>query len=181
MPPDAVARRILSGDGRTARWAGPAFGALAVVLAAWIVVLAFTLPSRAVLAHQDVVWVGFDVGLLVGLVATAWAALRRNRFLSMSAAATAALLLMDAWFDVVGSGTHGEAQQALAMAVLVELPLSALCWWIALHAQAMAEQRVAWLVWGRREAEHRGHDHADETAGPDRAADDVADGGRTGG
>jgi hypothetical protein len=42
---------------------------------------------------------------------------------------------MDAWFDVIGSGTHGERVQALLMALLVELPLSALCWWIAVHPQ----------------------------------------------
>jgi hypothetical protein len=119
----------------TADRVGRVFIVLALILSGWIVVLAITLPSRTVLAHQDVLWVGFDIGLLAGLVATAWTALRRSRYLPVAAAATASLLLMDAWFDVVGSGTHGERIQALLMAVLVELPLSALCWWIALHPQ----------------------------------------------
>jgi hypothetical protein len=153
LEPDALARRILSGDRRTARWAGPVFIVLAVILAVWIVVLGVTLPSRGILAHQDVVWVGFDIGLLIGLVTTAWAALRRNRFLPVGAAATASLLLMDAWFDVVGAGNSMAAREALAMAVLIELPLSALCWWIALHAQSMAEHRIAWLIWRRREGD----------------------------
>ena len=119
----------------TALWVGRVFLLLAGVLGAWIVVLAMTLPNRGVLAHQDVLWVGFDIGLLHGLVSTAWAALRRNRFLPVASAATAALLLMDAWFDVVGSAHPVDTIHALVMALLVELPLSAVCWWIALHAQ----------------------------------------------
>jgi hypothetical protein len=147
--PREIAGRILSGGQRSARLVGRTFLLLAVVLAGWTVALAVTLPSRGVIAHQDVVWVGFDVGLLFGLVATAWAALRRNRTLPVLAAATATLLVTDAWFDVVGSGSRRAAGEALAMALLVELPLSALCWWIALHSQALAEQRVASLVLGR--------------------------------
>jgi hypothetical protein len=147
--PREIAGHILSGGQRSARLVGRTFLLLAVVLAGWTVALAVTLPSRAVIAHQDVVWVGFDVGLLIGLVATAWAALRRKRTLPILAAATATLLLTDAWFDVVGSGSRSAAGEALAMALLVELPLSGLCWWIALHSQALAEQRVASLVLGR--------------------------------
>jgi hypothetical protein len=127
---------------RRALWAGRVFLALAVILAAWTVFLGFTLPSQGVLAHQEVVWVGFDLGLLVGLLATAWTALRRNRFLPIAAAATASLLVMDAWFDVIGSGDHGQTREALAMAILVELPLSALCWWIAIRTQRLATDRV---------------------------------------
>lgn len=146
LPPDQIAGRVLSGRRGTAVWVGRIFLLLAVILTAWIVVLAITLPSRGVLAHQDVVWVGFDVGLLVGLIGTAWAALRRNRFLSVAASATAALLLMDAWFDVVGSSNRTDRLEALAMALLVELPLSGFCWWVALHAQTVAERRIASLV-----------------------------------
>lgn len=154
LPADAIAGRVLSGGQVTALWVGRVFLLLAGVLGAWIVVLAVTLPNRGVLAHQDVVWVGFDVGLLVGLVTTAWAALRRNRFLPVASAATAALLMMDAWFDVVGSSTQMDTIDALVMALAVELPLSGLCWWIALHAQTMAEQRIASLVlWRRAEVE----------------------------
>jgi hypothetical protein len=149
LGPREIAGRILSGRQRSARLVGRTFLLLALVLAGWIVALAVSLPSQGVIAHQDVVWVGFDIGLLFGLVATAWAALRRSRTLPVVSAATATLLLTDAWFDVVGSGTRAQAGEALAMALLVELPLSALCWWIALHSQTLAEQRVAWLVFGR--------------------------------
>jgi hypothetical protein len=115
----------------SAVWVGRVFIALAAVLGVWTVFLGFSLPNKGVLAHEDVVWVGFDIGLLAGLLAIAWTALRRNRFLPLAAAATAALLVMDAWFDVVGSASTDDLGAALAMAVLVELPLSAICWWVA--------------------------------------------------
>jgi hypothetical protein len=124
-------------------WVGRAFLVLAAILAVWTVVLGYTLPNKGELAHQEIVWVGFDLGLLVGLVAIAWTALRGSRFLPLAAAATAALLVMDAWFDVVGSGSEGELLEALLMAVLVELPLSGICWWVAWHSQTVLEQRVA--------------------------------------
>jgi hypothetical protein len=128
---------------RDAIWVGRGFIVLAVVLAVWTVFLGFSLPNQGVLAHEDVVWVGFDVGLLAGLVAIGWLALRRNKFLPLASAATAALLVMDAWFDVVGSAGADQQAQALLMAALVELPLSAICWWIAWHAQTVLEQRLA--------------------------------------
>jgi hypothetical protein len=117
--------------GLTRVWVGRGFIGLAVILAVWTVFLGFSLPSEGILAHEDVVWVGFDIGLLAGLVGIAWMALRRNRFLPLPAAATGALLVMDAWFDVVGSTSKGQLGSALLMALLVELPLSGLCWWVA--------------------------------------------------
>jgi hypothetical protein len=115
-------------------WLGRTFFVLAVVLGVWTVFLGFSLPNEGVLAHVDVVWVGFDIGLLAGLVSIAWTALRRNKLLPLAAAATAALLVVDAWFDVIGSASIHQLGEALAMAVLVELPLSAICWWVAWRA-----------------------------------------------
>jgi hypothetical protein len=131
-------------------WIGRGFIVLAVVLAVWTVFLGFSLPNQGMLAHEDVVWVGFDVGLLAGLVAIGWLALRRNKFLPLASAATAALLVMDAWFDVVGSAGADQQAQALLMAALVELPLSAICWWIAWHAQTVLEQRLAGRILRRQ-------------------------------
>lgn len=115
-------------------WLGRGFIVLALILAIWTVFLGFSLPNNGVLAHEDVVWVGFDVGLLAGLLAIAWTALRRNTFLPLAGAATGALLLMDAWFDVVGSASTDDLGEAVVMAVVVELPLSAICWWVAWRA-----------------------------------------------
>jgi hypothetical protein len=133
-------------------WVGHAFLLLAAILAVWTGFLGYTLPNKGVLAHQDIVWVGFDLGLLVGLVAVAWTVLRGNRFLPLAAAATAALLVMDAWFDVIGSANDGEVLEAVGMAVVVELPLSGICWWLAWHAQSVLERGVAARIL-HREAE----------------------------
>jgi hypothetical protein len=150
IPADKLASRLLSGDQRTARWVGPMFAVFALILVVWIAVLAITLPARGILQNDDVVWVGFDLGLLAGLVWTAWAALRRRRSLPLAAAATGASLITDAWFDVVGSNSH-DRLSAIAMAVLVELPLSALCWWLAMHSQELAARRVSRMIlWWRQ-------------------------------
>jgi hypothetical protein len=58
--------------------------------------------------------------------ATALAGWRRSTLLVPLAAGTAAMLVCDAWFDVVTS-TPGERLEALLQAGLAELPLAALC------------------------------------------------------
>jgi hypothetical protein len=154
-PADKLASRVLSGDQRTARWVGPMFAIFAVILVGWIAVLAITLPERGILHNEDLVWVGFDIGLLLGLTWTAWAALRRKRSLPLAAAATGASLITDAWFDVVGSDGH-DRLAAIAMAVVVELPLSAFCWWLAMHSQELAARRVSRMILWWRQVEGSG-------------------------
>jgi hypothetical protein len=67
----------------------------------WIVYLAYSLPSRQVSADYDIAWAGFDVMLLVALASTGYFAFRRSRYSATAAAATATLLVVDAWFDVM--------------------------------------------------------------------------------
>ena len=76
--------------------------------------------------HYDAAWVGFDIGLFCAISLTAWAAYRRSPQLVPFAAATCALLIADAWFDVVTS-LPGERIEAGLEAGLAELPLAALC------------------------------------------------------
>ena len=97
----------------------------AVVLVPWIAYLAITLPPRYVADNWDVTWVGFDVLLLVMMVATAVLGYLRRQMLVMTAFATGVLLVCDAWFDVVTA--HGNDQTwSVVSAVVVELPLAAL-------------------------------------------------------
>ena len=97
----------------------------AVVLVPWIAYLAITLPPRYVADNWDVTWVGFDVLLLVMMVATAVLGYLRRQMLVMTAFATGVLLVCDAWFDVVTA--HGNDQAwSVVSAVVVELPLAAL-------------------------------------------------------
>ncbi len=96
----------------------------AVVLAPWIVYLAITLPPRYVADNWDVTWVGFDVLLLVMMVATAVLGYLRRQMVVLTAFATGVLLLCDAWFDVMTA--HGDDQTwSGATALVVELPLAA--------------------------------------------------------
>ena len=94
---------VLPDQARIVRWSGPLFALCSVLLLPWIVYLALTLPARQLSANYDVAWVGFDVMLLGGLASTAYFALRRSRYLSTAATATATFLVVDVWFDIMTS------------------------------------------------------------------------------
>jgi hypothetical protein len=108
------------------RWITALLGFTAVALVPWTLWLTFTLPSRHVSHHYDLAWVGFDVALAFAFAATARAAYRESPLLIPFAAATCAMLVCDAWFDIVTS-TPGERMEAVLEAVFAELPLAALC------------------------------------------------------
>ena len=128
---------------------GWVFGALAVLMVPWTAYLGATLPTTERAAHYALAWAGFDVGLLVCLGFTGWAAIRVSRWLPPLAGATAAMLAVDAWFDVITAPRPTERWIALAMAIVVELPLAALCVWLAVGGQNLLERRVALSVWRR--------------------------------
>ena len=97
-----------------------------VVLAAWIAVLALTLPSFYRTGTWRGAWVGFDVGLLAAFAATGWAAWRRRQLLIVCLVVLATLLICDAWFDVVLDVEKPAFLASLLSALLVELPLAGL-------------------------------------------------------
>ena len=105
----------------------PLFGLAGLVLVPWVVVLAVLLPPRHLAAHWDVAWAGFDVVLAAVLVLVALAAWRRSPWLEGAATAAATLLFVDAWFDVLTASTRAEFAASLVEALLVELPLAAVC------------------------------------------------------
>ena len=84
-------------------------------------------------------WGGFDIGLGAAMVTTAIAVIRRSPFAEVAAAITGTLLICDAWFDVLTAGTTGELVQAAVEAILVELPLAALCFWMAANLARAVE------------------------------------------
>ena len=149
-PADDLANRVLPDNARLVRWAAPLFLACAVILLPWIVVAGLTLPSRSLSHNYNLAWAGYDVILLLGLAGTAYSTLRRSRLLPIAAAATAALLTADAWFDVLTSPGGWDKVEAIAMSVLAELPLAAVCFWLAWHSQEMMERRLVLLASGRR-------------------------------
>lgn len=120
---------------RPAPWVVPLFLLAAIVLVPWIVFLARSLPSTHAAAHWDVAWAGFDGGLALLLLSVAVAAWRRSPWLEGAATAAAALLVVDAWFDILTATTHLQLGIAIGEALLVELPLALLCLLLARDAE----------------------------------------------
>jgi len=115
---------------------------VAVALVPWTLYLTFTLTSRHVTFHYDLAWVGFDIALAASFATTAWAAFRGSQWLVPLAAVTAPMLCCDAWFDIVTSRSGSEMWEAVAEAVLVELPLAALCVFIVYDAETFLAATV---------------------------------------
>ncbi|MFF7474160.1 hypothetical protein [Streptomyces sp. NPDC008092] len=120
--------KALAPDGPTLRRRHRrAVGQLALcvfVLVPWTVYLAVSLPDHFEARYWPMVWVGFDVMLLVSLAGAGLAVwLRRQALVPLSFVA-ATLLVCDAWFDVSLSWGRGDVWGSIASAVLVELPLA---------------------------------------------------------
>jgi len=127
---------------RPARWVTLLLGLVAIGLVPWTLYLTFSLPSRHVTFHYDLAWVGFDVALACAFAATTLAALRRSHWLVPLAAVTGTMLVCDAWFDIVTSQSGSEMWEAVAEAVLGELPLAALCAFIVYDAETFLAATV---------------------------------------
>ena len=153
-PADEPENAVLVDNARVVRWAGPAFVLFSLILLPWIAYLAYSLPSRQVSADSDVAWAGFDIMLLVALASTGYFALRRSRYLATAATAAATLLVVDAWFDVMTT-LPGQRLEPVALAAGVELPLAAVCVWLGLHTQQLAERRLVLLLRRGRKTEAR--------------------------
>jgi hypothetical protein len=128
------------------RWIAPVFALLAIATVPWTVYLAATLPENLQTRNYRVAWVGFDIGLIVLLLLTAVLAYRGQRHMVMTATATATALVVDAWFDVMTSPAGDELIAAVATALFGELPLTALCLWIALQVDRVIARRLRQLA-----------------------------------
>jgi hypothetical protein len=117
------------------RWVVPLFGLAALLLVPWVFLTIADLPSAHRSAHWDIAWGGFDIALALLLLSVAIAAWRGSPWLEGAATATATLLFVDAWFDVLTSSTRAEFVVALLEAAFVELPLAVLCVLLARGAE----------------------------------------------
>ncbi len=139
---------VLTDEARVVRWTGPLFVLLSLALLPWTIYIAGSLPAQQVSANYDAAWAGFDVLLAITLAGTAYFALRRSRYLATAASATATMLVVDAWFDVLT--TPGiQRIESIGLAVFVELPLAAVCVWLSWHTQQLEEQRIVLLMRAR--------------------------------
>jgi phosphoglycerol transferase MdoB-like AlkP superfamily enzyme len=136
---------VLTDETRIVRWTGPLFVVFSLALLPWTIYIAGSLPAQQVSANYDAAWAGFDVLLALTLAATAYFALRRSRYLATTASATATMLVIDAWFDVLT--TPGVQRiESIVLAAFVELPLAAVCIWLSWHTQQLEERRIVLLM-----------------------------------
>jgi hypothetical protein len=117
-----------------------------VLLVPWIGVLIEQLHGHAGKRSFASSWVGLDVLEAVCLLTVAYLLSRRSRATSPAAAATAAILCMDAWFDTMSAAPQLPYAESLVMACFAELPLAALLAWIAWRALEWAAPGAAATV-----------------------------------
>lgn len=113
------------------RAAAMVLAVLGVGLLPWTLWLGLSLPSRKLAEHWDLAWVGFDLVLAASLLATAFTLVQHSPLLEAFAAATGALLLADAWFDIVTASSTKERWFAVGLALVGELPLAVVCFVLA--------------------------------------------------
>ncbi|MFJ9904462.1 hypothetical protein ACIRVK_16465 [Streptomyces sp. NPDC101152] len=119
--------------GFRSRHLGLALVGCGAAMVPWLVVLARTLPDTAQVRHWSTAWVGLDALEALGLTVTGRLLLCRDPRHGLTATATAALLVVDAWFDVTTAAPGPELTAAVAMALGVELPMAALCTTLAVR------------------------------------------------
>jgi hypothetical protein len=121
---------------RRLRWLARALVVAGLGMIPWLVLLAIQLPASTVAVHWSTAWVGLDTMEMAGLLATGTLLLRRDDRCCLAATVTGTLIFVDAWFDVTTSAPGLAQLVAIAMAALVEVPVSVLCAALALHLSA---------------------------------------------
>jgi hypothetical protein len=117
------------------QWVIAVYGLIGLGLFPWTIWLSASLKPDHETQHWDIAWSGFDVALALAFLLTALAAWRRSPWVGALAAATGTLLLTDAWFDIVLESQSDEIRNAVLLAVIAELPLAVLCFWIAYRTE----------------------------------------------
>jgi hypothetical protein len=113
-----------------------------VALAAWIGVLAVTLPRFYRSGDWRGAWVGFDGAELIAFAATAWAAWRGRQILITCLLVLATLLFADAWFDVTLDVRTNGFLFSLLSALLIEIPLAIAAILAARRLQRLTISRI---------------------------------------
>jgi hypothetical protein len=121
---------------RSARWLPIVLVVAALALVPSLVIVLTVAPAAQTAHHLKIAWTGLDVFEVAALAATALALQRRPAVTAIPVAVTGALLICDAWINIVPA--RGDAfWEAIAMA-FAELPLAALCFWVAIRHPARA-------------------------------------------
>jgi hypothetical protein len=121
-------------------WVIIVFAAIGLGLLPWTLWLATSLNPTHVTHSWDLAWSGFDTMLALLFIATSVAAYRRSPWVGALAAALGTILIVDAWFDIVLESRTDDRRQAILLAVFVELPTAAVCFWIAQRTERFLAQ-----------------------------------------
>jgi hypothetical protein len=140
LPPRAT--RVLERLRHVRLWLLLVLGGVAIALLPWTAYLSATLPSEHVTHHWQVAWVGFDSFEAAALVGTVVAILKRSVFVTALASIAGTALLCDAWFDLVTAAPGRDFAWALVSGLAGELPLAALCFWIAFEVGEVTDAIV---------------------------------------
>jgi len=127
---------------RRSRFLARLFAVSGVLLVPWVGVLIAQLHGRAGTRSFASSWVWLDVLEAACLLTVARLLARRSRATSPVAAATAAIICMDAWFDTMSAAPQLPYAESLAMACFAELPLAALLAWTAWRTLEWAAPRA---------------------------------------
>jgi LPXTG-motif cell wall-anchored protein len=98
----------------------------------WCVLLGITLPATASAQHWSLAWAGLDAAEAAAALATAVLLRRGSPRAGLTAAAGAALLLTDAWFDICTSAPGLDRMLAAGEAIFAEVPLAGAGIWLAI-------------------------------------------------
>ena len=94
-----------------------------IAMIPWLAYLYVTLPDRYVAHNWTVTWIGFDILLVVFMLATAILGHLRRQLLMLAAFTSGVLLICDAWFDLMTAGPK-DLWLSLVTGLLIELPLA---------------------------------------------------------
>jgi hypothetical protein len=127
------------------KWVLLILGGFAVILFPWSAFLALTLPSRHLTPHWDAAWAGFDLMMAGVVLWTVVSILRRSKYVAVAASVTGTFLICDAWFDLLTSRPGPELVESSLFAILGELPLAGLCFWLARDAENSGERTTGYF------------------------------------
>lgn len=118
------------------RTAALVYAAIGAWLVGWSAALATSVPPSARARHWNLAWSGLDLAEAAAASATAVLLARGERHAAQPAAVLAALLCIDAWFDVCTAPAGRGRRIAIAEAALLELPVAAASAWLSARLSA---------------------------------------------
>ncbi len=113
------------------KWVIWVYGMMAAFMVPWTIYLGNSLPTRQLIFHWDITWVGLDIFIISILIANALFAVLRSKFLVITLIITSTVLCLDAWFDITSAINGRPLITAISTALIFELPLALISFSVA--------------------------------------------------